>query len=209
MKILMCDGPEGSLAPLAQALDSSPDVTLVQVVRTGRDMVEVLAETPIDLSVLAPEVLDLDLAIERSQRRTLVARKVVATDTPSVSLIVKAYQYGINDVVPVTLGTGPAIDVLSRAVKGTSSIDNHPVIQALQVKGGQFKKNIRHTDDTDINILQLLSVGMTDEEISVATSLNIQIVRNRIAHLIHINELLNRTQLAILQATNWVIPDFA
>jgi DNA-binding NarL/FixJ family response regulator len=208
MKILICDGPDGSLTPLAQTLGSSPEISLVQLVRTGRQMVEALSETRIDLSVLAPEVLDLDRAIERSQRRSLVDSKVVATDAPSVPLIVKAYQYGINDVIPATFDAAPAIERLSRAAKGASSIDEHPVIQALQVKSGQLKKTIRHTDDTDINILQLLSVGMTDEEISVAISLNIQIVRNRIAHLIFINELLNRTQLAILQATNWVIPDF-
>lgn len=209
MKLLMCDGPEGSLLPLTQTLGDLPNITIVDVVHTGREMVEALADTQVDLSVLAPEILDLDLAIEKSRKRVLVARKVVATDNPSIPLIVKAYQYGINDVVPMTSETAPALERLSRAFEGTSAIEDHPVIKSLQVKSGQFKKNIRHTDDTDINILQLLSVGMTDEEISTAISLNIQLVRNRIAHLIHLNELFNRTQLAILQATNWVIPDFA
>jgi hypothetical protein len=49
---------------------------------------------------------------------------------------------------------------------------------------------------------------MSDEEISLVCTMPLQLVRNRIAELIVINDLANRTQLAVLQATNLVIPDF-
>ena len=53
------------------------------------------------------------------------------------------------------------------------------------------------------------SVAYADHEIAEALNLSIQNVRNRVAHSIRINQLTNRTQLALLQNTNWQIPDFA
>jgi DNA-binding NarL/FixJ family response regulator len=55
----------------------------------------------------------------------------------------------------------------------------------------------------------LVGVGLSDHEIAEALNLSIQNVRNRVAHSIRINQLTNRTQLALLQNTNWQIPDFA
>jgi DNA-binding CsgD family transcriptional regulator len=94
-------------------------------------------------------------------------------------------------------------------IEGKSEIENHPVIKSLQCKNGQFNKTVLHANDEDIIILQLLSLGMTDREISLVTDIPLQLVRNRIADLIVMNDLVNRTQLAVLQATNLVIPDFA
>jgi DNA-binding CsgD family transcriptional regulator len=94
-------------------------------------------------------------------------------------------------------------------IEGKSEIENHPVIKSLQCKNGQFNKAVQHANDEDIIILQLLSLGMTDREISLVTDIPLQLVRNRIADLIVMNDLVNRTQLAVLQATNLVIPDFA
>jgi hypothetical protein len=54
----------------------------------------------------------------------------------------------------------------------------------------------------------MLSLGMTDHEIALVSNHPLQLVRNRIADLIILNDLVNRTQLAVLQATNLVIPDF-
>jgi DNA-binding CsgD family transcriptional regulator len=54
-----------------------------------------------------------------------------------------------------------------------------------------------------------MGVGLPDLEIAEALGLSIQTVRNRIANIIRINHLSNRTQLALLQNTNWQIPDFA
>lgn len=208
MNVLLCDSVSGSLTPLTQLLDTTPEVHIVDVVRTGRDMALALKSKDVHLSVLAPEVLDLDLVVEKSRGFTPVVKKVVVANTPSAPLVIKAHQYGVNDVIPFNTDTATLVQRFQSTIEGLSEIENHPVILSLQSKNGQLNKNVQHVTDEDIIILQLLSLGMTDREISLVTEIPLQLVRNRIAELIRLNNLANRTQLAVLQATNLVIPDF-
>jgi DNA-binding NarL/FixJ family response regulator len=54
-----------------------------------------------------------------------------------------------------------------------------------------------------------MGIGLTDQDISTAMQLSLQSVRNHIESLLNANELSNRTQLAVLRAIDWSIPDFA
>ena len=208
MNVLMCDSTTGSLSPLTQILDTTPEIHIVDIVRNGRDMALALKNKDVHLSVLAPEVLDLDLVVEKSRGFRPQVKKVVVASSPSVPLVIKAHQYGVNDVIPLETDTASLVERLRMTVEGKSEIENHPVIQSLHFKNGQFNKTVQHNGEDDIIILQLLSLGMTDQEISLVSKIALQIVRNRIADLIVMNDLVNRTQLAVLQATNLVIPDF-
>jgi DNA-binding NarL/FixJ family response regulator len=208
MNVLMCDSTTGSLAPLTQLLDTTPDIHIVDVVRNGREMALALKSKDVHLSVLAPEVLDLDLVVEKSRGFTPHVKKVVVAASPSVPLVIKAHQYGVNDVIPFDTDTTSLVQRFQMTIEGKFEIENHPVIRSLQRKNGQFNKPVQHANDEDIIILQLLALGMTDREISLVTEIPLQLVRNRIADLIIMNDLVNRTQLAVLQATNVVIPDF-
>lgn len=209
MNVLMCDSTTGSLTPLTQLLDTTPDVHIVDVVRNGRDMALALNSKDIHLSVLAPEVLDLDLVVEKSRGFIPMVKKVVVASPPTAPLVIKAHQYGVHDVIPLDIDTASLLQRFQLTIEGKSEIENHPVIKSLKFKNGQFNKIVKHTNDDDVIILQLLSLGMSDSEISLVTEISIQLVRNRIAELIIMNDLANRTQLAVLQATNLVIPDFA
>lgn len=96
----MCDNAAGSLTPLSQLLDTTPDVHIVDVVRIGREMALALRSKDVQLSVLVPEVLDLDLVVEKSRGFTPHIKKVVVTTAPSAPLVITAHQYGVNDVIP-------------------------------------------------------------------------------------------------------------
>jgi DNA-binding NarL/FixJ family response regulator len=208
MNVLMCDSTTGSLSPLTELLDTTPDVHIVDVVRNGRDMALALKSKDVHLSVLAPEVLDLGLVVEKSRGFTPLVKKVVVATSPSTPLVIKAHQYGVNDVIPFDTDTASLVQRFQMTIEGRSEIENHPVIKSLKCKNGQFNKTVLHANGEDIIILQLLSLGMTDREISIVTEIPLQLVRNRITELIIMNDLVNRTQLAVLQATNLVIPDF-
>ncbi|CAB4651837.1 unannotated protein [freshwater metagenome] len=209
MNVLLCDSTTGSLSPLTQILDTTPEIQIVDVVRNGRDMAIALKSKDVHLSVLAPEVLDLDLVVEKSRGFRPQVKKVVVASSPSVPLVIKAHQFGVNDVISLDTDTASLVERFKMTIDGKSEIENHPVIQALHFKNGQFNKTVRHNDEDDLMILQLLSLGMTDQEIALVSQIPLQLVRNRIADLIVMNDLVNRTQLAVLQATNLVIPDFA
>lgn len=209
MNVLLCDSTAGSLSPLTQILDTTPEIHIVNVVRNGRDMALALKSKEVHLSVLAPEVLDLDLVVEKSRGFRPQVKKVVVASSPSAPLVIKAHQYGVNDVIALDTDTASLVERFKMTVEGRSEIENHPVIQSLHFKNGQFNKTVRHNDEDDLMVLQLLSLGMTDQEIALVSKIPLQFVRNRIAELIVMNDLGNRTQLAVLQATYLVIPDFA
>ena len=209
MNVLLCDSTTGSLSPLTQILETTPEIHIVDVVRNGRDMALALKSKEVHLSVLAPEVLDLDLVVEKSRGFRPQVKKVVVASSPSAPLVIKAHQYGVNDVIALDTDTASLVERFKMTVEGKSEIENHPVIQSLHFKNGQFNKTVQHNDEDDLMVLQLLSLGMTDQEIALVSKIPLQLVRNRIADLIVMNDLVNRTQLAVLQATNLVIPDFA
>ena len=208
MNVLMCDSTADSLAPLTQLLDSAPDIKIVDVVRNGRDMALALKSKDVHLSVLAPEVLDLDLVVEKSRGFKPQVKKVVVATSPSAPLVIKAHQYGVHDVIPFDTDADALVRRFKLTIDGKSEIENHPVIQSLRFKNGQFNKTVQHRNEDDIIILQMLSLGMADHEIAVVSNTPLQLVRNRIADLIILNDLVNRTRLAVLQATSLVIPDF-
>ena len=208
MNVLMCDSTADSLAPLTQLLDSAPDIKIVDVVRNGRDMALALKSKDVHLSVLAPEVLDLDLVVEKSRGFKPQVKKVVVATSPSAPLVIKAHQYGVHDVIPFDTDADALVRRFKLTIDGKSEIENHPVIQSLRFKNGQFNKTVQHRNEDDIIILQMLSLGMADHEIAVVSNTPLQLVRNRIADLIILNDLVNRTQLAVLQATSLVMPDF-
>lgn len=208
MNVLMCDSTADSLAPLTQLLDSAPDIKIVDVVRNGRDMALALKSKDVHLSVLAPEVLDLDLVVEKSQGFKPQVKKVVVATSPSAPLVIKAHQYGVHEVIPFDTDADDLVRRFKLTIDGKSEIENHPVIQSLRFKNGQFNKTVQHRNEDDVIILQMLSLGMADHEIALVSNTPLQLVRNRIADLIILNDLVNRTQLAVLQATSLVIPDF-
>jgi DNA-binding NarL/FixJ family response regulator len=208
MNVLMCDSAAESLAPLTQLLDTAPDIHIVDVVRNGRDMALALKSKDVHLSVLAPEVLDLDLVVEKSRGFKPQVKKVVVASSLTTPLLIKAHQYGVHDVIPFDTDTTSIVQRFKMTIDGLSEIENHPIIKSLQRKNGLFNRIVQYANDEDIIILQLLSLGMTDQEISLVTDISVQLVRNRIAELIIMNDLVNRTQLAVLQATSLVIPDF-
>jgi len=208
MNVLMCDSTADSLAPLTQLLDSAPDIKIVDVVRNGRDMALALKSKDVHLSVLAPEVLDLDLVVEKSRGFKPQVKKVVVATSPTAPLVIKAHQYGVHDVIPFDTDADALVRRFKLTIDGKSEIENHPVIQSLRFKNGQFNKTVQHRNEDDVIILQMLSLGMADHEIALVSNTPLQLVRNRIADLIILNDLVNRTQLAVLQATSLVIPDF-
>jgi DNA-binding NarL/FixJ family response regulator len=93
-------------------------------------------------------------------------------------------------------------------LNGEESIKDHPSVKALHLTPGALTHAISFDDPNDQHIVELVGVGLSDHEIAEALNLSIQNVRNRVAHSIRANSLTNRTQLALLQNTNWQIPDF-
>jgi DNA-binding NarL/FixJ family response regulator len=211
MNVLICNDRAEPLDSLIGILENNRDVTLVKVATNGRQAIDALHSSPIDISISSGTGLDFNRMLQRHIAPTVAASitRVVATQSPTVPLFVKAHQFGFNNVLPLTTPEEKIVPSLQRTLSGEESIKDHPSVKALHLTPGALTHSISFEDINDQHIVELVGVGLSDHEIAEALNLSIQNVRNRVAHSIRINQLTNRTQLALLQNTNWQIPDFA
>lgn len=211
MNVLVCTDRAEPLDSLIAVLEKDDAVASINVASNGRQVIDTLHSVPVDVSISSGSGLDFNRMLQRHIDPTVASSlvRVVATSSPSVPLLVKAHQFGFNNVLPLNANTETIIPTLQRTITGEESISNHPTVKSLHLTPGVLTQNISFETDNDLHILELIGVGLPDHEIAEALGISIQTIRNRVASLIRINHLSNRTQLALLQNTNWKIPDFA
>lgn len=211
MNVLVCTDRAEPLDSLIAVLEKEDAVSSINVASNGRQVIDTLHSVPVDVSISSGSGLDFNRMLQRHIDPTVASSlvRVVATSSPSVPLLVKAHQFGFNNVLPLNANTETIIPTLQRTITGEESISNHPTVKSLHLTPGVLTQNISFETDNDLHILELIGVGLPDHEIAEALGISIQTIRNRVASLIRINHLSNRTQLALLQNTNWKIPDFA
>lgn len=210
MNVLVCNDSIEPLDSLVSVLRDNNEITSISIATTGRQVLNTLHTSPVDVSISSGNGLDFNRMLQRHIEPEVSEKltRVVATNDPSVPLLVKAHQFGFNNVLPLNSEPEQVVTTLQRTIRGEESIANHPVVQALHLVPGVLAKKISYEDSKDLHVIELVGVGLSDYEIAEALEINIQTVRNRIAHIIRVNNLTNRTQLALLQNTNWQIPDF-
>lgn len=211
MNVLVCNDRAEPLDSIIAVLENDDAVASINVATTGRQVIDTLHASPVDVSISSGTGLDFNRMLQRHIDPTVATAltRVVATKTPSVPLLVKAHQYGFNNVLPLNDKTDHIVPTLQRTLRGEESLVNHPSVKSLHLTPGVLTRNISLESHNDQHIVELIGVGLPDHEIAEALSISIQTVRNRVGSLIRINHLTNRTQLALLQYANWQIPDFA
>lgn len=210
MNILVCNDRAEPLDQLIDILRSDSDVASLTIARDGRQALQTLNTSPVDISLTSGHGIDFNRALQRHIDPTIAANltKVVATNSASVPLIVKAHQWGYDDLISLDLEPSEIVPALQRSIQGESSLHNHPVVKTLHLHSVPLHNEVQTESTDDRNIAQLIGVGLTDVEISEVLTINVQTIRNRISQILRINGLRNRTQLALMQNTTWQIPDF-
>lgn len=211
MNVLVCTDRAEPLDSLIAVLEKDDAVASINVASNGRQVIDTLHSVPVDVSISSGSGLDFNRMLQRHIDPTVASSlvRVVATNAPSVPLLVKAHQFGFNNVLSLKTDAETFVPTLQRTINGEESISNHPTVKSLHLTPGVLTQTIAFETDNDFHILELIGVGLPDHEIAEALGISIQTIRNRVASLIRINHLSNRTQLALLQNTNWKIPDFA
>lgn len=211
MNVLVCNDYAEPLDSLIAVLENNDAVTSVNVANTGRHVINTLHSVPVDISISPGCGIDLHRMMQHHIDPAVSAAltRVVATEHPTVPLLVKAHQFGFNNVLSLSHENEHIVPALQRTLRGEDSLTNHPAVAALHLTPGVLTRDLAVEDAKDVHIVELIGVGLPDHDIAEALSISIQTVRNRVASLLRINHLSNRTQLALLQNTNWQIPDFA
>ena len=211
MNVLLCESAYSPLTTVADLLQQVPDVNVVSVARTGRHAVDVLNREAVDVSIHSEDTVELSRFIRNALHDDVsssVAR-VVATPRPATPLLVKAHQFGFDGVIQLPRTpeqiAADLVDVVSRR----TSLSEHPTIKSLNLTPGILTRTLTYSNQLDSGIADLVGIGLSDTEIAETLQITLQAVRNHIEQLLRDNQLSTRTQLAVLHAINWSIPDFA
>lgn len=211
MNVLLCESAYSPLTTVADLLQQVPDVNVVSVARTGRHAVDVLNREAVDVSIHSEDTVELSRFIRNALHDDVsssVAR-VVATPRPATPLLVKAHQFGFDGVIQLPRTpeqiAADLVDVVSRR----TSLSEHPTIKSLNLTPGILTRTLTYSNQLESGIADLVGIGLSDTEIAETLQITLQAVRNHIEQLLRDNQLSTRTQLAVLHAINWSIPDFA
>ena len=211
MKVLLCESTDAPLTAVADLLVQVPDIDVVGVARTGRDAIDAMNSLELDMSIHSSLTVELPVLIRPALRGTAgkTVKRVVASDSPTAPLIVRAHQFGFDGIVPVTDSPEDLSAAMLDILVGRAQLADHPVVRRLGLTPGMLDKRLDMRDQGQIDLAGLLRVGLGDDEIAEVLDLPKQTVRNRIAEMIHSNGLATRTQLAVMVAVNVHIPDFS
>ena len=210
MKIVVSEPSDGDLGPFLDLTASHRDVAEVSVARTGRETAEAVRSSEFDVLVFPDEWAEMCRAIRVSLGLTAANGPsfVVATDKVTPSLIVKSALYGFEGAVPARVEPAEALSRVIDIARGVNRLDDEPLLGNLGLRPGTLARKISAGDGVDREISDLVAAGLTDADIARVTGLSLQVVRNRVEGLLHANGLTHRTQLAVLRASLWEVPDF-
>lgn len=211
MNVLLCETETSNLVRVADLLQQVPDVNVVSVARTGREVVHVLARKPVDVSIHSEDTIELSRFIRnavRGQASPALAH-VVASPHPTAPLLVRAHQFGFDNVIAVPDAPERLVSALSDVVTRTSTLSDHPVIKSLNLQPGALTRSLSYSTELEAGIAGLVGTGLSDRDIARTLHVTLQTVHNNVEQLLRNHQLTTRTQLAVLNAINWSIPDYA
>lgn len=191
-------------------LRNHESVDFVGEVHSGVDTAD-LMRRGLAAAVLTPvEWADVMRTIRFSVDLELTPVPRVVLEAPEIDapLLVKAVSFGFDGAVASSHSTEMTIERLKDIVDGSHDISNEPALQDLDISHGLLSRELVFSDDVQRSICDLLSSGLTDEEISSVQGLSVQAVRNSIEATLHANSLSRRTPLAVMHASQVRIPDF-
>lgn len=200
MKLLVCMSSVEDSTSLSNRLAGAPDVKLVGSPATMGLALGILRHSPVDVFLVDGPHMEQSLAVRRAD--SLVAdpayRLVLVESAPSVTRLVRASQYGFDEVVDPAANDEEIIRHLRDVVAEARSVHIHPLLASLEVVPGLFTRDLEYGDTTDHRIVELMSLGLDDRDISMVLGITIQSIRNAISRLLHAHGLSTRTQLAAL-----------
>lgn len=121
---------------------------------------------------------------------------VVAANPVNNALKIKTAHAGFHDVVDLGRPLPEIRDAIRAAGEGRYALDTDALWKSVTRPSRHLDLPLVTRDGTDIEILNLIAIGLSDQEISDAVYMSPQTIRNRVSHMLIRSGLGNRTQLA-------------
>ena len=199
------------LEPMIGTLATLDGIRLLGTGTSGAQIAAALRTDEPDAIVFPVDRADLARTIRVSARVPVESAPffVAASEHITRPLIVKAALSGFHGLVetgaaPATLGAH-----IGAIVTGRDRLADEPILRDLGLPPGLLARGLVVEPGNDSDIADLVGAGLPDADIAVTVGTPLQTVRNRIEHILHVNGLTHRTQLAVVRASLVKVPDFS
>ncbi|GAB4283012.1 MAG: response regulator transcription factor [Candidatus Promineifilaceae bacterium] len=202
IRILLADDHNVLRQGMAQAIEAQPDMTVIGQADNGLDAVNLALEKQ-------PDIILMD--INMPQADGVTATQQISAKAPNIGIIILT-MYRRDDFVFEAIKAGASgyllkeveLDELLNAIrtvaKGEAVIDSIIASRVLAELRRPKQKPQTETDkltERDLEILQLVARGLSNQEIADKLFLAEKTVRNRLSSIFKQLHLENRTQAAL------------
>ena len=197
MNIFVCRSADVFAADFVAGLRQAEGVNIVHVSSSVQDSIDHFGNYEVDAALVGgAEGIHIanigmncvDAGLYAPHKRLVLARDI------TTSLLVQAANGGFDDVIDVE--SRDAVDRLRDAVEGRHTLRDHDEWRNLEFVLDTSAIEISYHDALDREIVAMVAVGQSNQEIAECIHLSYQTVRNRISRILDDSGVRNRTQLA-------------
>lgn len=192
-------GPPARAMEVATKLGRHPDLFVTAVASTFKDAYEATMTTTFDVSVSRAETMEFVAQFRARTTDTLNenAKRVFLTDRITAGQIVQGVHTGFDNYLVSTDDDETWRDTILQTVAGTSSLRIDPLWNVAGDPLDMTSLCIDHLPDLDRDIIELLSEGLTNEQIADVLHVSCQTVRNHVHRMMDRIGVSNRTLLSL------------
>jgi len=198
IKVLIVDDHSVIRLGLRTLLDGSENVVVI-------GEAESLTEAYKKIEELMPDVVLLDMQLQDGdgvagcraiKKISSTINVIILTAFPDDSFIVEAIKAGADGYLLKTIDSDMIINAITNVYKGRSILDPL-VVEKIFNEVKKERVSDPRFPEQEIHILDLISVGKTNREISEQLNLAEKTVRNYVSKLMKKVNVNNRTELAV------------
>lgn len=162
------------------------------------DIAKLISDFVPDLTVIDPAWLVISTALTAVIKLTgtRTDRCIVASRSVDNVLKIKTAHGGFFDVLDLTQDLENIVTQLQDDHRGTSQLDSDRLWTTIERPRSHGDMASVPRDESDLAILELVRIGLTDGAIAELIHMSQQTVRNRVSAMLRRSGLTNRTQMA-------------
>ncbi len=198
-RALIADRRPLILQGLSSLLEAQRDFVIVARCDSGASCVEAIRNFRPHIVVLGASMPDIGaleiLAIASSQRLPAQLVLLMASEGCNVQAFAAA---GARAIIPDDIDLDALVQSLRQVAGGNRLLPSSPDQAALGKQGGSVEKSVTALTDRELQIMRLVSDGLSNKEIGRRLNLSDGTIKVHLHHIFQKLEVGNRTALAAL-----------
>ena len=200
MNIVICSSSVEAGDRIEELVTGVQGTRIVARTSSSRETAQAASEPSVDMSIVDEASLEVGLAARRhiGPIEANFPLWIALLERDSIPTMVRFAQYGFDDAIVAPQSSLEIARHFADIKARRRSVHTNPRLDSIDIVPSLFTRKIVHSDAIDAELVDLLGQGLSDHDIGRVLDRSIQEVRNRLARLLEVNGLTNRTQLATL-----------